>query len=218
MPACDCPRSRGSDVSARQLKHAGHALLRPLRTPSTKAEIEVQHSSRPHPTPAVSLHLPSFQRKHVKNPCFKSKNLVSSHPDASCIFASFADPLRGWAVGSDGVIIGTADGGGSWAVQESSVRSHLRGVHAISPARAWAVGLEGTVLLTSDAGRTWGRSNYSQFQSAQVRAHVSSGVCPGQGGVRPSPRTQWRRVATFLFAFSFCQEVVWRLRRVRFVS
>jgi len=43
----------------------------------------------------------------------------------------------------------------SFTLQESGVRSRLRGVSAPSPLVAWASGAGGTVLLTTDGGRSW---------------------------------------------------------------
>ncbi len=67
----------------------------------------------------------------------------------------FADPGRGWAVGSGGVIIATVDGGRTWRPQASGVGDDLFDVKFFDAREGWAVGSGGTMLHTTDGGRTW---------------------------------------------------------------
>ncbi|HEX6186204.1 MAG TPA: YCF48-related protein [Pyrinomonadaceae bacterium] len=67
----------------------------------------------------------------------------------------FVNHERGWAVGSGGVIIATADGGRTWRPQTSGVGDDLFDVKFFDAREGWAVGSGGTMLHTTDGGRTW---------------------------------------------------------------
>ncbi len=62
---------------------------------------------------------------------------------------------RGWAVGGEGVIIATTDGGRTWRPQGSGVGDDLYDVKFFDEAEGWAVGRGGALLHTTDGGRTW---------------------------------------------------------------
>jgi photosystem II stability/assembly factor-like uncharacterized protein len=67
----------------------------------------------------------------------------------------FVTPVRGWAVGSGGVIIATADGGRTWRTQTSGVGEDLFDVKFFDAREGWAVGSGGAMLHTTDGGLTW---------------------------------------------------------------
>ena len=56
------------------------------------------------------------------------------------------DGDNGWAVGANGTIIKTTNGGATWKVQPSGTTKNLHSVHFPSPRRGWAVGDDGTIL------------------------------------------------------------------------
>ena len=63
---------------------------------------------------------------------------------------------RGWAVGDNGLIVATEDGGGHWTRQTSSTESNLLGVaFAADGRRGWAVGQNGSIVATEDGGGRW---------------------------------------------------------------
>ena len=72
-----------------------------------------------------------------------------------------SDALHAWAVGRNGTIVATSDGGATWARQPSGTTSDLRSVDFVDAAEGWAVGGEVTpdepslVLHTTDGGATW---------------------------------------------------------------
>ncbi|MEA2172444.1 MAG: hypothetical protein QOD00_36, partial [Blastocatellia bacterium] len=68
-------------------------------------------------------------------------------------FAS--DKMHGWAVGSDGAILRTNDGGFEWETQNSPVSSTLYGLYVKDEKRALAVGARGIVLTTTNGGEKW---------------------------------------------------------------
>jgi photosystem II stability/assembly factor-like uncharacterized protein len=67
----------------------------------------------------------------------------------------FASALRGWAVGGEGVILATVDGGLTWRPQSSGVGDDLYDVQFFDEEEGWAVGRGGALLHTTDGGRTW---------------------------------------------------------------
>ena len=74
---------------------------------------------------------------------------------------SFApDSQRGWAVGKDGRIIKTTDGGSTW--EEKTVHASpiedFNAVHFVDDNKGWAVGNNGAIVKTTDGGITWSGS------------------------------------------------------------
>ncbi|GAC1446461.1 MAG: YCF48-related protein [Pyrinomonadaceae bacterium] len=68
---------------------------------------------------------------------------------------SFADARNGWAVGANGTIVTTADGGRTWRAQKSGVDADLLDVKFVDLREGWAVGKDGTILHTTDSGTDW---------------------------------------------------------------
>jgi photosystem II stability/assembly factor-like uncharacterized protein len=99
--------------------------------------------------------------------------------DAGIHAIQFIDQSEGWAVGDDGVVWHSIDGGKMWERQKTGTRASLRGVHFLTPYTGWAVGrLEspnggssvGVMLRTTDGGIHW--------------EEVGVNVLPGLHGVR----------------------------------
>ncbi len=67
----------------------------------------------------------------------------------------FLDTGTGWAVGQDGVIIKTTNGGQTWSRQTSGTTSYLNAIHFADANHGWAVGRDGNILSTADGGTTW---------------------------------------------------------------
>ena len=77
------------------------------------------------------------------------------------------DDRHGWAVGEEGTVLATTDGGLRWTEQKSRVDFDLNAIHVGNKTtHAWIVGNEGVILRTVDGGATWTR------QSSQVAAHL----------------------------------------------
>jgi photosystem II stability/assembly factor-like uncharacterized protein len=88
------------------------------------------------------------------------------HLEDACLRAvQFIDAREGWAVGDDGAIWHSLNGGKDWERQPSGVRASLRALHFLDPCVGWVVGREelpaggsaGVVLYTSDGGVNWKR-------------------------------------------------------------
>jgi len=77
--------------------------------------------------------------------------------DATLTAVSFADARLGWAVGHQGVILHTADGGESWSVQRTDTAEDrpLFSVHFTDARHGVAVGLWSLMLRTHDGGARW---------------------------------------------------------------
>ena len=90
---------------------------------------------------------------------------LRSFDDATLRAVQFIDAKEGWAVGDEGVVWHTIDGGQSWEHQPSGVRASLRSVCFLDPYTGWAVGRQelpcggsvGVVLFTRDGGVAWKR-------------------------------------------------------------
>ncbi len=83
--------------------------------------------------------------------------------DASLRAVQFLERDVGWAVGDEGVILNTIDGGRTWDRKPTGVRASLRSVCFLNPFVGWVVGREelpgggsaGVLLYTKDGGETW---------------------------------------------------------------
>jgi photosystem II stability/assembly factor-like uncharacterized protein len=68
----------------------------------------------------------------------------------------FITPHNGWAVGDQGVILVTNDGGSSWATQTHTLGSlTFTSVFFTSETKGWIVGANSTILRTENGGNTW---------------------------------------------------------------
>lgn len=79
-------------------------------------------------------------------------------PPPSVYDLCFVSPLQGWAVGQDGAIAYTRDGGRQWEFQLSGTRDALYDIGVVGD-RGWVVGDKGTVLVSTDGGTQWERMN-----------------------------------------------------------
>ena len=70
---------------------------------------------------------------------------------------TFASGRFGWAVGSDGRVGRTDDGGKSWAFTNPGSVSDLRSVTALDPLNVFVGGAGAALLASSDRGESWRR-------------------------------------------------------------
>jgi photosystem II stability/assembly factor-like uncharacterized protein len=104
----------------------------------------------------------------------------TSETDGMC----FPTPQSGWAVGYDGTILHTADGGQIWSLQTSGTKKPLNSVAFVSPQSGWAVGVDGTILRTEDGGQNWNKQASGTQESLQSVAFATpkSGWVVGDHG------------------------------------
>lgn len=67
----------------------------------------------------------------------------------------FIDDSHGWAVGDNGTVIATKDGGKHWQRQSSNTGVWLNRVHFSDSRHGWAAGLYGSIIATTDGGQHW---------------------------------------------------------------
>ncbi len=67
----------------------------------------------------------------------------------------FTSASEGWAVGANGVIVKTSNGGNSWTAQTSGTTNDLRSNWFTTPDSGWAVGIGGTIKVTANGGANW---------------------------------------------------------------
>ena len=115
--------------------------------------------------------------------------------DATMNAVSAADVDHVWAVGNDGIILHSEEGGrptsgggrreSTWLDQSSGVTLHLTDVVASDTENVWAVGNGGTIIATSDGGATWHSqsSGTSEDLHSVAFADVNNGLAAGANGV-----------------------------------
>lgn len=84
----------------------------------------------------------------------------------------FVDALSGWAVGLEGAVFRSADGGVSWTPQNSSTVNGLYSVSFPTASTGWAVG-DGVIVRTTDGGSTWAVQS-----NVRLAPRVSNPVAP----------------------------------------
>jgi photosystem II stability/assembly factor-like uncharacterized protein len=77
-----------------------------------------------------------------------------------------------WAVGNDGKIVRSTDGGKIWAAQKSGTTKHLQSIAAWDDKDAVVVGNSGTILFTSDGGGQWRKAGLPASVTTQKLVHV----------------------------------------------
>ena len=96
-----------------------------------------------------------------------------------------ADGRHGWAVGVNGTIVATADGGGQWTPQTSSTSNALWGVAFAADGRhGWAVGDNGTIVATADGGGQWTPQTSSTSNSLWASPSPPTAVTAGPSAQR----------------------------------
>ncbi len=114
---------------------------------------------------------------------------------------SFGDAQHGWAVGHEGVILATTDGGQTWAHQEPAqdLDTIFLDVFFSDPLHGLVVGAYGKCLLTMDGGKSWsaGAAIPDEVHVNQIAPTTTDTVwLAGEAGTLLSSsdaRTAWRK-------------------------
>ena len=69
----------------------------------------------------------------------------------------FVDNVHGWAVGDQGLMLETKDGGMSWVRHERTTIQPFFDIDFVNPQKGWIVGSKGLILHTKDGGKHWER-------------------------------------------------------------
>jgi photosystem II stability/assembly factor-like uncharacterized protein len=90
---------------------------------------------------------------------------------------SFPDAQHGWAVGHDGVILATVDGGLTWQRQDKGdgLDTVYLDVLFIDGQRGFAVGAYGKFCSTHDGGKTWTSSTPAEHDAHYNRLSATPG-------------------------------------------
>ena len=114
--------------------------------------------------------------------------------DDSMNAVAAADVEHVWAVGDNGTIFHSEEGGrptsgggrreSTWLEQQSGVTEHLRDVAVLDAETAWVVGDAGTVLATTDGGVTWRSQNSGTSDDLHSAAFIDAdnGLAAGANG------------------------------------
>ncbi|MGD9587788.1 MAG: WD40/YVTN/BNR-like repeat-containing protein [Pyrinomonadaceae bacterium] len=108
----------------------------------------------------------------------------------------FVDEKRGWAGGSNGSLIVTADGGSSWQLASFPNRDTIRDIVFVDAKNGWLLCERGEqrsaeplnrsyLLKTEDGGKTWGKMEFAAGITRMVRLVVAStgeGFAIGEAG------------------------------------
>lgn len=83
----------------------------------------------------------------------------------------FADNQNGWAIGDNGIIVNTTDGGQNWTSQTSGTTEKLRAVFFIDANTGWIAGglNTKTILKTTDGGSNWLDITPANISNNQLR-------------------------------------------------
>lgn len=82
-----------------------------------------------------------------------------TYPSDYLLDIEFIDSQTGWAVGSDGLIMKSSDGGKSWTTKRTATESALTHIRFLDRSHGWVLGDfgydEAEILRTSNGGATW---------------------------------------------------------------
>ncbi|HWY33465.1 MAG TPA: YCF48-related protein [Nitrosopumilaceae archaeon] len=90
----------------------------------------------------------------------------------------------GFAIGYNGTILKTTDGGLSWNLQTSNLTNNLQGIFFINSLTGWVVGDSGTILKTSNGGLNWIKqtSTTTAILHKPFFVDPNNGYIAGEGG------------------------------------
>ncbi len=116
------------------------------------------------------------------------QNYDTSPPFVDYFGIHFVDASNGWAVGANGTVIHTVDGGDNWVQQTTPAAVSAITLRAVSFANlmhGYAVGDGGTILATTDGGSTWvsQTAGVNQDMLAVSFNTANQGLITGKQGV-----------------------------------
>lgn len=84
-----------------------------------------------------------------------NKSVVPNDSASKLNSVFFINQKNGWAVGAEGKIYQTLNGGKIWREQNSTTAKNLSDVFFLNTAEGWTIGDEGVILHTTTAGNVW---------------------------------------------------------------
>jgi photosystem II stability/assembly factor-like uncharacterized protein len=104
---------------------------------------------------AICITLPAC---HAQTPEQAAKD-IGLNEDSQLNSVSFSDSQHGWAVGIEGLILATNDGGAHWEKQQSTTHDALFHVQFVDNLHGWVAAEYMQILATSDGGKSWKRQD-----------------------------------------------------------
>ena len=94
------------------------------------------------------------------------------------------DDNHAWAVGGNGTIVATTDGGATWNIEASGTTDSLNAVAFSDAQHGWAVGEGGTIVATTDGGAHWSAQDSGTSEELQgvAFANAEDGWASGWNG------------------------------------
>ena len=86
----------------------------------------------------------------------------------------FENENLGWAVGNDGNIMKTTDGGYNWVNQNSGTYDYFTEVEFVNNNTGWVIGLDGTILKTSNGGSIWTSQQGTIISSLESESFIDA--------------------------------------------
>ena len=90
---------------------------------------------------------------------FEKERAATPRLNAALKAVYFIDPLRGWAVGEQGLVLSTTDGGQRWQAQSLGDWPLSDVVFNKEASQGWVVGIGGRILRSLDGGASWQPQN-----------------------------------------------------------
>lgn len=107
----------------------------------------------------------SQDEQRIKKELEAAIDSVEKEPDAAPRLNAalkavyFIDPQRGWAVGEQGLVLSTVDGGQRWQAQSLGDWPLSDVVFNTDASQGWVVGIGGRILQSVDGGASWQPQN-----------------------------------------------------------
>ena len=107
----------------------------------------------------------SQDEQRIKKELEAAIDSVEKEPDAAPRLNAalkavyFIDPQRGWAVGEQGLVLSTVDGGQRWQAQSLGDWPLSDVVFNTDASQGWVVGIGGRILQSMDGGASWQPQN-----------------------------------------------------------
>lgn len=108
-----------------------------------------------------------------------------AEPLGACNYVATPSGIRGCAVGANGTVLTTADGGASWAAARSSgTVADLYSCVFVDDLHGWAGGEHGVIVRTEDGGVNWHKqeSGTTEELDAVEFTDLRHGVITGARG------------------------------------
>ncbi|MDZ7316303.1 MAG: YCF48-related protein [candidate division KSB1 bacterium] len=115
--------------------------------------------------------------------CWQVKHRIDNY-EGTLYDVELVDERRGWAVGEDGAVFCSRNGGETFERQQTPLQTHLYDVVFLDSLRGCAVGRWGKIIVTDDGGKHWRGAESGVLRSlhAVCRLEGDRLLAVGRGG------------------------------------